>query len=381
MRKIPRWALVVVAIAVALVGLRLTVLRPRPVAVEVAPVAVGTVEETITNTRAGTVKARRRSKLSPQTAGRVVALPFRKGATVEGGALLLQLDDSVQHAQLSLATEQVATAESRAREACLVFDLAEKQLRRGQALSRDGIVSQDSLDTLESARDQSNAACQAARAALGEARAQVGVAQTELALTQLHAPFSGVLADCSTEVGEWITPAPPGVPIPSVLDLIDPASVYISAPIDEVDSLRVRPGQEVRVTVDSRPGEKLGGRLARVAPYVLDVLEQNRTVEVEVDLDDPTVAATLLPGTSADVEIILARREGVPRIPTAAIAEGGKALVLRDGRLEERTVTTGMRNWQFAEVRSGVAVGEQVVVARDSPEIKSGARAVAKESR
>ena len=381
MRKIPRWVLVVVLIAAILVGLRLTVLRPRPVAVEVATVALGAVEETVTNTRAGTVKARLRSRLSPQTAGRVVALPFHKGATVEKGALLLQLDDSVQQAQVNLANDQVATAESRAHEACLAFDLAEKQLRRGQALTRDGIVSQDNLDTLESTRDQSKAACQAARATLGEARAQVGVAQTELALTQLHAPFSGVLADCSTEVGEWITPAPPGVPIPPVLDLIDPASVYISAPIDEVDSLRVRPGLEVRVTVDSRPGEKLAGRLVRVAPYVLDVLEQNRTVEVEVDLADPQVAATLLPGTSADVEVILARRDSVPRIPTAAIAEGGKVLVLRDGRLEERVVTTGMRNWQFAEVRSGVAVGERVVVARDSPAIKAGARAVAKESR
>jgi HlyD family secretion protein len=266
MRTIPRWAVGLLAVAVAALVLRVTVLRPGAVAVEVARVASGSVEETVTNTRAGTVKARRRAKLSPQIGGRVIALPFRKGATVETGALMLQLDDSVQRAQLMLATEQVATADSRAREACLAADLAEKQLRRGKALSADGITSQDNLDSLESARDQTRAACQAARAGLDEARAQVGVAQTELALTQLRAPFSGVLADCSTEVGEWITPAPPGVPIPAVLDLIDPASVYISAPIDEVDSLRVRAGQEVRVTVDSRPGEHLPGKLVRVAP-------------------------------------------------------------------------------------------------------------------
>ena len=76
--------------------------------------------------------------------------------------------------------------------------------------------------------------------------------------------------------------------------------------------------------------------------------------------------------------MVLARREGVPRIPTAAIAEGGKILVLVGGRLEERTVTTRMRNWQFAEVKSGVAAGERVVVTRDSPEIKGGAKARAK---
>jgi HlyD family secretion protein len=381
MRRIPRWLVVVVAILVAAVALRLLVFRPSPVPVEVARIEAGTVEEVITNTRAGTVKARRRAKLSPQIGGRVTELPFRKGAAVAAGALLLRLDDSVQSAQVRLAQEQVRTAESQASEACLAADLAEKELRRGKALSADGITSQQDLDTLESNRDRTRAACQAALAARDQAHAQVGVARAELALTVVQAPFAGVIADCSTEVGEWITPAPPGVPIPAVLDLIDPGSVYVSAPIDEVDSERVHAGQEVRVTVDSLPGRKLAGRLARVAPYVLDVLEQNRTVEVEVDLMDATVPKTLLPGTSADVEVILARRDGVPRIPTAAIAEGGKVLVLKGGRLEERTLTSGMRNWQFTEIKGGVTVGELVVIARDSPAIKPGARARARETR
>ncbi len=378
MPKIPRWALVLALVVAAAALLRFVVFRTRPIPVEVARIELGTVEETVTNTRAGTVKARLRAKLSPQIAGRVVELPYRKGARVEAGALLLRLDDSVQAAQVKLAQEQVRTAEAQSNEACLAAELAERELRRGRAMEKDGIASAQTLDTLESGRDRSVAACQAARATLDQARAQVGVARAELALTTIRAAFGGVVADCSTEVGEWITPSPPGVPIPAVLDLIDPGSVYVSAPIDEVDSERVRPGQEARVTVDSRPGEKLPGRLVRVAPYVLDVLEQNRTVEVEVELADARLAATLLPGTSADVEVILARREGVARIPTAAIAEGGKVLVLAGGRLAERTVTTGMRNWQYAEVRSGVAVGELVVVVRDSPDIKAGARARAK---
>jgi HlyD family secretion protein len=381
MRRVPRWVLVVLALVVVAVVLRLTVFAPKPLTVQVARVESGTVEEIVTNTRAGTVKARRRAKLSPQTGGRVTELPYRKGDSVPAGALLLRLDDSVQLAQVRLADEQVKTAESQAAEACLAADLAEKELRRGKALAADGITSQQDLDTLESNRDRSRAGCQAALATRDQARAQVGVARAELALTVVRAPFAGVIADCSTEVGEWITPAPPGVPIPAVLDLIDPGSVYVSAPIDEVDADRVKAGQEVRVTVDSIPGRKLAGRLARVAPYVLDVLEQNRTVEIEVDLLDEKVAETLLPGTSADVEVILARHENVPRIPTAAIAEGDKVLVLTGGRLEERTITAGMRNWQYTEVKRGVAVGDLVVTLRDSPDIKAGARAEARESR
>ena len=381
MRRIPRWLIVVIAILLAAVALRLLVFRPSPVPVEVARVESGTVEEIITNTRAGTVKARMRAKLSPQIGGRVTELPFRKGARVQVGALLLRLDDSVQQAQVLLAHEQVKTAESQARGACLAAELAQKELQRGKALSADGITSQQDLDTLESNRDRTGAGCQAALAARDQARAQVGLADAELALTVVRAPFSGVIADCSTEVGEWITPAPPGVPIPAVLDLIDPGSVYVSAPIDEVDSQRVREGQEVRMAVDSLPGEKLAGRLTRVAPYVLDLLEQNRTVEIEVDLLDAKAAGTLLPGTSADVEVILARREEVPRIPTAAIAEGSKVLVLKNGRLEEHTISTGLRNWQFTEVKGGVSIGELVVISRDSPDIKARARAQAREAR
>jgi HlyD family secretion protein len=250
---------------------------------------------------------------------------------VRAGDLLLRLDDSVPRAQVRLAAEDQRVGDARAREACLAAELAEREWRRGSALEADGISSRQLVDTLETERDRSRAGCQAARAAQDQARARLSLAEAELALTEVRAPFAGVLAERGTEVGEWITPAPPGVPIPPVLDVIDPGSVYVSAPIDEVDAERVRAGLEVRITVDSRPGETFAGRLTRVAPFVLDVLEQNRTVEVEADFDDPAVAASALPGTSADVEAILSKAEGILRIPSSAIGEGNRVLVLAGG--------------------------------------------------
>ena len=377
MRTPPRWLVVVVVLAAAAAVLRFVVLRPAPVAVAVALVQPGLVEETVTNTRAGTVKSRRRAKLSPQMGGRVVELPYRKGATVAAGALLLRLDDTLQQAQLQLAREDLRTATARAEEACLAATLAEREWRRGAALAADGISSVAVLDTLETARDRGLASCRAARAATEQAAASGRLFAAELAFTELRAPFAGIVADCGTEVGEWITPSPPGVPIPAVLDLLDPSSIYITAPIDEVDAERVKVGQEVRIQIDSRPGEHFVGALVRVAPYVLDALEQNRTVEVEAELTDATLAMSVLPGTSADLEVILSRRDGVLRIPTGAVAEGGKVLVLAGGRLEERVVTTGLRNWQFTEVAAGLGAGEHVVTARNSTDVKPGARAVA----
>lgn len=345
------------------------------VEVETAPVTRGLVEEVVANTRAGTVKARRRSKLSPQTGGLVVALPYRKGAQVRAGELLLQLDDKLPRAQLELAEKELQAAISRAGEACEAAELATRELARGQSLFQEGYLSQQGLDVLQSRKEQTQAACLAAKALVGQAQAQVKLAQAQLALTQLRAPFSGVIAELTTEVGEWITPSPPGVPIPPVIDLLDPESLYVTAPVDELDVAKVKIGQKVRVTVDPRPGVVFFGRVTKLAAYVLDVAEQNRTAEVEVEFEPDSDLSGVLPGSSADVEIVVAIREDVLRIPTSAVGEGGKVLVLAKRRLWERRLQTGLANWQFTEVLDGLAEGEEVVISRDQPEIREGVRA------
>jgi len=374
MRKL-KWILAGVALAVVGVVLRYTVLAPDVVEVRTSAVEKGLVEQTVTNTRAGTVRVRRRAELSPQIGGLVVNLPHREGDWVEAGEVVVQLDDSAQKAELLSARTTVEAAVAQADEACLVAELAEKELIRSENLHARGIASDQNLDVLRTDRDRTRAGCVAARAAIEQAAARVGSADVQMAFTTLRAPFSGTIAELSTEVGEYITPSPPGLPIPPVIDLLDPASMYVSAPIDEVDAERVQVGQTVRVTVDSRPDATFDGTVERVAPYVLDVLEQNRTVEVEVQLDDPESAAGVLPGTSADVEIILESREDTLRIPASAVAEGGGVLILRDGVLDEETVEIGLRNWRFAEVLDGLSVGDRVVVVRNSPEIKAGAAA------
>jgi HlyD family secretion protein len=258
-----------------------------------------------------------------------------------------------------------------------------RKLRRTRRVSQpnwrrrswQGIASEQNLDLLQTDRDRTRAGCAAGRAAVGQAESRVFAAEIQLEFTELRAPFAGTVAEVSTEVGEYITPSPPGLPIPPVIDLLDPASVYVSAPIDEVDAERIGIGQAVRVTVDSRPDQTFEGSVARVAPYVLDVLEQNRTVEVEVELADPPEMMGVLPGTSADVELILDRREDALRIPASAVAEGGKVLVLSEGVLVEKVIEVGLRNWRFAEVLDGLEPGEAVVVVRNSPDIKAGAQA------
>src|SRR5512140_3759992 len=102
-----RLAAVAVVIAAG-IALRLTVFAPAPVPVRTVAAERGRVEETVTNSRAGTVKARRRAKLAPETGGRVVALPHRRGSRVREGELLLRIEDSLQRAQLRVAEDEQA---------------------------------------------------------------------------------------------------------------------------------------------------------------------------------------------------------------------------------------------------------------------------------
>ena len=374
MRK-AKWIVAVIAVVALVVLLRYTVFAPDIVEVRTALTERGLVEETVTNTRAGTVKVRLRAELSPQVGGLVTALPHREGDRVEAGEMLVELDSRAQRAELVSARATVDAAKAQADEACLAAELAEKELSRVETLHAQGIASEQNLDLLQTDRDRTRAGCAAGRAAVGQAESRVFAAEIQLEFTELRAPFAGTVAEVSTEVGEFITPSPPGLPIPPVIDLLDPASIYVSAPIDEVDAERIGIGQAVRVTVDSRPDETFEGRVTRVAPYVLDVLEQNRTVEVEVELTDPETMEGVLPGTSADVELILDRREDALRIPASAVAEGGRVLVLSEGVLVEKVIEVGLRNWRYAEVLDGLEVGEMVVVARNSPKIKAGALA------
>jgi len=367
------------AIVALILGLgwlaRATVFAPDPVPVRTVAVERGRVEETVTNSRAGTVKARRRARLAPETGGRVLSLPHRRGSSVHEGDVLLRLADAVQGARLQLAEDERDAAAAQVDQACLAAERAVRERSRTRELASQGIVSPDQIDAVDSQARTAEAACRAARAAAERAASAVVLAQAELRQTVLVAPFDGIVADTFIEEGEWTTPSPPAIPIPPALDLIDPRSIYVSAPMDEVDSARVRVGQTARVTIDSHPGRTFAAHVVQVAPYVEDQLEQNRTVEIELELDDPSLALALLPGTSADAEVVLSGRDGVLRLPTSALLEGGKALVLEKDRLVERTLQLGLRNWDFTELQGGLPLGARVVVSLDRPEVMAGARA------
>jgi HlyD family secretion protein len=99
---------------------------------------------------------------------------------------------------------------------------------------------------------------------------------------------------------------------------------------------------------------------------------------VEVEIAEPPQDAPLLAGYSADVEIVVERREGVLRVPTAAVRPDDTLLVLdtADGRLREREIETGLSNWDQTQVTGGLSAGELVVTSLDREGVEDGAPAV-----
>jgi HlyD family secretion protein len=351
--------------------------RPKPVVVLIEAVGHGTVESTVANTRAGTVEACQRTKLSTIAGGRIEVLAVKEGDKVRKGQLLMRLWNDDQQAEQSLAQAQLETARRRVTEACTLADLAQREFKRQEQLFQQGFISDNALDNLRTQADARVAACATARSDVAQAQARIKLVGTAQQRTVLVAPFAGTVAKIVGEVGEYSTPSPPGVAMPPAIDLIDETCLYVAAPMDEVDAPKIGIGQPVRITLDALPGKAFAGKVRRIAPYVTAVEKQARTVEVEVDFNDPQSAGRLLVGYSADVEVILDVRKDVLRVPSSALLQGGRVLLLQDGRLVERTVKTGLANWEHTEIVQGLQGGERIVSSLDRAGVKAGAAAVA----
>lgn len=339
------------------------------------------MESTVVNTRAGTVEACRRARLALPMGGQISRIWVKEGERVMRGQKLLELWNRDLSAQAELARRQADTARQQQQQACILAGNARSEAERTEALAARGFVSpQKAGDAQAQARAQ-QAACDAAGADVKRAQSQIGVARAGLERTVLIAPFDGVVARVTGEAGEFTTPSPPGILTPPAVDLIDDSCLYVTAPMDEIDAPKIRPGMPARIALDALPGKSFAGKVRRVAPYVTEVEKQARTVDVEVIFGNPDeVPKNLLAGYSADVEIILEAREKVLRLPTQTIQEGNKVLTLaRDGeKLQEKTFTPGLANWAYTEVAQGLAKGERVVSGFEDEAVKAGALAKSK---
>jgi HlyD family secretion protein len=372
-----KWSLLLVTVASATAVWHFT--RPEPVTVSLYRVTLGPVASTVANTRVGTVKACRRSNVAPATGGQVARLNVAEGSRVKKDQILLEIWNDDLRAQLALAEAELIAAKARAKEACLLAEGAEREARRQAGLQRRKLVAEETVDIAETNARSKRAACEAAQSSIEVSRARVAVAQSTLRRTIIRAPFTGVVAELNAELGEFITPSPTGIATLPPIDLLDLSCRYVSAPIDEVDTAAIRTDMQAFVSLDAFPKQRWRGSVRRIAPYVLEREKQARTVEVEVEITDPLALQDLLPGYSADIEVVIEARDQVLRVPSEAVLEGNRVLVFDEtaGRLEERVFDAGLSNWEYTEVRAGLAEGDRIVVSLGQEGVKAGAYALA----
>lgn len=351
--------------------------RSKPIPVTLKTVERGRVEATVANTRVGTVKACRRSRIAPAVGGQVAKLNVKEGDRVKEGEILLEIWNKDLIAALNLAGNEANAARARADEACVLAEVAQREAERQVRLKKMNLVADEQVDRAVTEAKARAAVCQSARANIQSREARVAEAAAAKERTNLRAPFDGVVAEVNAELGEYITPSPPGIPTSPAVDLIDDSCLYVTAPIDEVDAPGIRVGMKAFVTLDAFPESRFPAHVRRIAPYVLDREKQARTVEVEVELEKSKDVTGLLEGYSADVEVVLDAKDGVLRVPTEAVLDGSRLLLYRekDGRLGEGNFERGLSNWEFTEIVSGIAEGERVVVSVGREGVEAGVRA------
>lgn len=357
------------ALTTAPAALRAESVAPAPAATTLPAISVSTVARRDLRDRviaSGLIGPVEEVRVQPLIEGQPIeTLLADVGDRVAEGQVLatlsastLDLQKSQFAASLASARATIAQAEAQLLEARAAADEAKRVNDRTAALKDQGTASQAAAD-----QSQANATAAAARVTVAQqsleaARAQVALVQAQIAnvdlqlsRTEVKAPVAGEIAARNAVIGAIASGA--GAPM---FVLIRDGGLELRADIAESDLIRLAPDQTATVSV-AGGGAPLSGRIRLVEPTIDTTTRLGRA---RIAIDD---AGAVRSGMFADAEILVARRE-VLAVPVSAVgAARGQAsvMVVRDGTVSRREVTTGIRDGGWVEIADGLAEGEVVV--------------------
>lgn len=316
-----------------------------------------------------TVEARRSHSIGPTLAGRVAQVLVDQGDVVKAGQLLAEMELVDMDARLAAgaasatgAAERVRAAEAALAESSSRAKLAKNSADRYADLRKKNFVSQEATDAKAHEAAATQSAREAAAAALAAAKADMQRAQSELAGTgknrahlRLVSPVDGIVTARLAEPGSTVVGGQ------AVVQVIDPASLWLRVRIDQGRSQGLAVGLSAEITLRSRPGEKFAGHVERV-DWVGDAVTEERIANVVFD----TLPTGIAIGELAEVTLRLTAIDNALAIPAAALqrqnnqrgiwqSQGGKAHFL--------PITPGVISADgFVEIRQGLAAGDTVIV-------------------
>lgn len=375
-----------------------------PVEVRTEPAKRQFLAITVTATSTGTIKSDDEAKITAMRSGRLTKLLFDEGDVVKSGEIIAELDkdearynllraeaaynkmkfvlsqlkaslDSFKvevERNIDKATATMEEAESRRKR---YTDLKEKEYISAMDLDtvqKEYSLAKASLDAALASKEQIKAKTEELRAqeaAISEARNQLALAQLNYEYSFVRSPIAGVLTSRPVRVGEGVQNG--GL----VAAIVSPKSMYVEAFIDEADVAKVKTGQSAHISMDAYPGKIFTGEVYKISPVVLGTKQETRTFEARIRLKED--GAVVKPGMSADTEIIVDSIANALVIPSQAVIEkDGKKFIylVRGVKAVYSPVETGRFNWNFTEIKAGLAEGETIVITPDTAGLKDGAR-------
>ncbi|HYX29947.1 MAG TPA: efflux RND transporter periplasmic adaptor subunit [Pyrinomonadaceae bacterium] len=361
----------------------------RPVkTVKVAEMPIG---ETVTVN--GNLTAYDQTTVGTKVPGRLQTITVDFGSVVHKGQVIAQLEQQdyklrVQQAQAALAQARVrlglspdgpddrvsAEETGTVRSAKAVLDDAKSKRDRAERLVKEGITPRAEFDTVDSDYKVALSRYQDAleeirnrQGVLAQRRSELELARQQLADTVVYAPLDGVVQEKKASDGEYLAA---GAPVANIVR-IDPLRLRVDVP--ERESHTVRMGQSVRVTMEGDEQPYLG-YIKRLSPTIS---EQNRVLSVEADVRNN---GRLRPGAFVKAEIVTNQTNTAITIPANALvtfAGIDKVIIVENGKAAEKSVTVGRRGDNWIEIKSGVNVGDLVVI--DPGNLQSGQAVVTSE--
>ncbi len=385
--KKPRWTtlLAPLALAAAIAG-GVFIYQNRPLTVPVARVEENVPIKVF---GLGTVEARVISRLGFKVAGTLAELRADHGDHVRSGDLLARIDSREQDARVAKARAQLLSAEAAVqvaeaagrKAATLAAQRTQTNQRRQALVARQAISIEaaEEAEMNEAAAKADLAVAQseiaAAKARFDDARAQHEFERVILGQHDLRAPFDGFIASRAKELGAVVSAGE------TLFTLVDPATVWMLAYIDEVRAGSIQVGQPAEIRLRSLPQDSFKGRVTRIGVESDRVNEERR---VYVACDDCPEAFFL--GEQAEVYITTSIASRALLVPESAIAQSdgasGVVWTVEDGRLRQRRVTLGRRTLDSRiEVSGDIPAGARVAAATSAQYHEGRAARVAEAGR
>lgn len=262
----------------------------------------------------GTLEALVTVEVGSQISGQVVQVLVDYNDRVRKGQVLAILDPQTQASAVEQSRAAIASAQANVTQAQAQVALAQAEYDRQKFLFDRGIIAQAALDTADASLKTANASVRQAQASVRQAEAQLRSNQANLGRTTIVAPIDGVVIDRQIEPGQTVAS---GLNVAVLFTLAqDLSRVQALVKVDEADIGSVKVGQSVRFTVDAFPNDNFTGQVTRIR--ALPSTESSVVAyTVEVEADNP--GEKLLPGMTANADIILEERRNVLRVPNAAL--------------------------------------------------------------